>query len=415
MGSFGSRLRSILVIACAGLILLSAQRAQAAHETGEFVKTASKGTNYTLNVPPSYDRQKGATLLFWLHGAGDNHKNVARAFMSHRHKPDWIFVFPDAAENGRWQGHEMGRVMNVLDEVTGDYSVRRGFIGGFSRGGFFTFNFGLNNVDRFAGFLCVGGGLTAPGLVKKDHADQYAVAILHGDADSVVAHARGVQARDAFERAGWKEKLFFKSIPGLGHRTDPKSMEEALDWLDKIARPLETPDDYYEYGSRLYAEEKYGRALWAFRQIAGEENAGKKWFRNVAPTMKKIERKSQAAGKKVKKLAEADRNARWIEDWKIYDDNFAGTAFHEEVEQAFAHCVARHNEAADRFLAAAQAAAEKDDVKSAIISSLEIRDTCYLADNGSVQEARALLGRFRSNEKISRMHRRLLKGTENWE
>jgi|GEM_PF-6637867 len=407
--------RSIcFTLTCAAIIVFIAPSAHAAHEIGEFVKTGSKGATYTLHVPATYDRQKGATLLFWLHGAGDNHANVARAFMSHRHKPDWIFVFPDAADDGRWQEHERDRVMNVLDEVTGHYAVRRAFIGGFSRGGFFTFNFGLHNVDRFAGFLCVGGGLSAPGLVKKDHAEKYAVAILHGDADNVVSHTYAVQAKDAFERAGFKEMLFFKSIPGLGHRTDPKAMAEALDWLDKIAQPLETPDDYYEYGSRLNADGEYGRALWAFRQIAGEENAEKKWFRNVAPAMKKIEQKSQTAGKKVKKLIDTDRNARWIADWKEYDHAFAGTAFHEEVAGAFGRCVARHNEAADRTLAEAQVAAEKGDIKTAINASLEIRDTCYLADNESVRAARDLLAKFRSDKEISRKYGRLLKGTEEW-
>lgn len=404
----------MLAFACLVLNLAGAQTAQAAHETGEFVKTATKGTTYTLHVPRSYDRQKGATLLFWLHGAGDNHKNVARAVLSHRYKPDWIFVFPDAASEGRWQDHEMDRVIDVLDEVCDAYSVRRAFIGGFSRGGFFTFQFGLNHADRFAGFLCVAGGLSAPGLVKKEDASRYAVAILHGDADTVVDPSYGTKAKEAFERAGWKDRLYFRSLPGLGHRPDRKAVGAALDWLDETAQPLETPDDYYAYGAKLYAEEKYGRALWAYRQAAGEENAKKKWYRNVQSALKKIEQKSEAAGKKVKKAIDADRNKKWLADWEAYDDQFAGTVFHQEVAAAFEQRFAAHNESADRLLAEAHSAAESQDIKAAIDACLEIRDRCFAVDGESVDGARELLEKFRADAAIARKYRRILKGTEDW-
>ena len=67
---------SILVLA---LLVPAPVLAQADHETGEFVLTAPKGATYTLIVPDSYNRKKGATVLFWLHGAGGSHTNSAQS------------------------------------------------------------------------------------------------------------------------------------------------------------------------------------------------------------------------------------------------------------------------------------------------------------------------------------------------
>jgi len=388
--------------------------AQSDHETGDFVLTAPKGAKYTLIVPKSYDRRKGATMLLWLHGAGDNHANAARGVKSRRFKPDWIYAIPDDRANGAWQMEEEDRVMDMLDQVQKSYNIRRTFIGGFSRGGFFTFGFGLSHTDRFAGYLCVGGGIPNPALAKKEDADRIAVAIVHGEADGTVPFDSATKAREAFEKAGWKEKLFFRSVPGLGHRIDRDAVQAAVDWLDENAQVLKTPRDYYEYGMKLFGGVKRGRAYWALSEIEEEASGREKWWRTVQSTLKKIESSAEKDGKKVKRAIEADRNAKWVPDWRAYRANFEGVPFQGEVLAAFGVRVAAHNEAADDLWAQAESAKAADDVKAAIRACIDIRDDCYVADGDSVAKAREMLAACRKDEAIAKKHRRLLKDTEDW-
>jgi predicted esterase len=384
--------------------------AQADHETGEFVLTAPKGAKYTLIVPDTYDRKKGATLLFWLHGAGDNHANAARGIKSRRFKPDWILAIPDARTNGSWQMDEEDRVMDVLDQVQEAYNVRRCFIGGFSRGGFFTFGFGLKHTDRFAGYLCVGGGIPNPALAKKEQADRFAVAIVHGEVDNVVPFDSAKTAKAAFEKAGWKEKLFFRSVPGLAHRIDQAATQAALDWLDETAQVLKTPKDYYDYGMKLHAQGRMGRAYWALSEIPEEGNSREKWWKTAQKTLGKIQKEAEKQGKKLQRDIGKDRNAKWVPVWREYTKNFEGVPFHAEVKATFDECVTKQNEQADELWSAV----DPDDPKTAIEACLDIREECYVADAGSVTKAKELLARYRDDAAIAKKYRRQLKGTEEW-
>ncbi len=383
-------------------------------ESGQFVRTAPLGAVYTIHVPESYDRRKGATLLIWLHGAGGSHSRSSRAYLSQRFKPDWIVVFPDARENGSWQDREFDRIIDVLDEVEKSYTVRRAFIGGFSRGGFYTFGFGLRAIDRFAGFLCVSGGLPNTGLVKNENADKVAVVIIHGDADDVVAYSYGVKAREAFEKAGWKDLLFFRGVPGLAHRMDRRTMEEALDWLDSNGQALNTPEDYLEYGMKMYGDKKYSRAFQALSGICIEEHEKKKWYRKAASTLRKIEEKSVSAGRKVKKLIDADRNAKWLRQWHDFDRDFNGTSYHGEVKKAYLDRKAKHDEQADALSETADQYHESGDLKGAIDACLAVRDRCYLADSDGKKRVQERLARYRADSEIARKYRHQLKGTESW-
>ena len=407
-------MKTVLPILAAAILALGPLRAQQAHETGEFVLTAPKGAKYTLLVPDSYDRRKGATLVLWLHGAGDNHANAARGVKSFQSKHDWIYAVPDAQANGAWQAGEEDRVMDVLDQVEQAYNIRRSFIGGFSRGGFFTFGFGLNHTDRFAGYLCIGGGLPNPARVKKDDANRIAVAILHGEADPVVPFDNATRARAAFEKAGWTEKLFFRSTPGLGHSIDRAAGLAALDWLDENAQALRTPTDYYEYGMKLFREGKPGRAYLTLSEIQ-EEDGREKWWKSAQGTLKKIEKSAEKDGKTVKKAIEADRDGKWVPGWRAYHEGFDGVPFHAEVLAAYEARVAAHNETAATRWAEAEAARAADDVRAAIEACLAIRDECYVADGESVTRAKELLAAYRKDEAVMKRHRRFLKGTEDWQ
>ena len=407
-------MKTALTILVLALLVPGPVAAQSDHEKGEFVLTAPKGATYTLLVPDSYDRKSGTTLVLWLHGAGDNHANAARGVKSFGTKPDWIYAIPDARANGAWQMDEEDRVMDVVNQVEKAYHVRRTFIAGFSRGGFFTFGFGLNHTDRFAGYLCAGGGLPNPALAKKEDADRVAIAIIHGEADGTVPFDNATRARDAFEKAGWKEKLFFRSVPGLGHRIDRDALKAAFDWLDDTAQVLKTPKDYYEYGMKLYEKGEFGRAHWALSQLEEETSGREDWWRTAEKTRAKIEDAAEKDGRKLKKAIEVDRNDKWLPDWRAYEASFEGVPFHAEVRAAYEERVKAHDAAADAKWAEADAALAADDPKTEIEACLAIRDDCYAAAGESVAKAKALLATYRADEAVMKKHRRLLKDTEDW-
>ena len=93
--------------------------------------------------------------------------------------------------------------------------------------------------------------------------------------------------------AGWKKKLFFRSVPGLGHRIDRDALAAAIGWLDENAQVLKTPKDYYEYGMKLFAGGKPGRAHWALSEIKVEESGREPWWKTVRSTLKKIEKAAE--------------------------------------------------------------------------------------------------------------------------
>ncbi len=395
-------------------LLSSPARSQPDHETGEFVLTAPKGASYTLIVPDSYDRKKGATLLLWLHGAGDNHANAARGAKSFGLPEGWICAVPDARANGAWQMDEDDRVMDVVDQVEKAYHIRRLFIGGFSRGGFFTFAFGLNHTDRFVGYLCVGGGLPNPALAKKEDAGRIWVAILHGEADGTVPFSNATEAREAFAKAGFGDRVFFRSTPGLGHTIDREALKAAIAWLDENACSLRSPKDYHDYGMALYARGEPGRAYAVLSQIREEESGSEDWWKSVPGTMKKIEDAAEKDGKKVKKAIDADRDAKWVPEWRAYDRAYGGVPWHGEVLAAFTARVAAHDEAAGALWEKAQAAKDAGEPKTAIEACLAIRDDCYVAAGEAVGKAKALLAAYRADEAVLKKHRRLLEGTADW-
>lgn len=304
--------------------------------------------------------------------------------------------------------------MDVVDQVVKAYHVRRLFIGGFSRGGFFTFGFGLNHTDRFVGYLCVGGGLPNPALAKKEDAEKIWVAILHGEADSVVPFSNATTTRDAFQKAGFKDRLFFRSTPGLGHSIDREALKAAVSWLDANAASLSSPKDFHDYGMKLHGRGESGRAYEVLSRLKEEECGREDWWKAVVATRKKIEDAAEKDGKKVKKAIEADRDAKWLPDWQAYDRNYAGVPFHGEVRAAFEARVAAHDEAAAAHWAAAETARDAGDPKAAIEACLAIRDDCYVAACEAVAKAKALLSTYRADEAVMKKHRRLLKDTETW-
>ena len=81
---------------------------------------------------------------------------------------------------------------------------------------------------------------------------------------------------------------------------------------------------------------------------------------------------------------------------------------------AFALRVDAHNSAAVELVGQAEDARDKGEVKLAIELCLEIRDSCFAADDEAVGRAKEMLAAFRSDMEIARRFRSRLKGTENW-
>ncbi len=116
-----------------------------------------------------YERKYAYPLLVWLHGPGDDERQLQRVMplISTR---NYAAVGPRGTERMESRGFTWGetdqwlvsaeqRVFDCIDTAKDKFNVasRRIFLAGFEAGGTTAFQIALRNPDRFAGVLSFGG------------------------------------------------------------------------------------------------------------------------------------------------------------------------------------------------------------------------------------------------------------------
>ncbi|MEM7163864.1 MAG: dienelactone hydrolase family protein [Planctomycetota bacterium] len=372
------------------------------------------GVTYSVYLPTTDadGSARGATAIILLHGAGGHHSTFMTHWTTYPMKPEWIAISINAKANAAWQAGEEERVLEVLDEVTAQHPVRRVFVGGFSRGGGFCYNVALSHPDRFAGVLSLAGNIWNPALVKPDHADKVAIAIVHGAADKIIPVKHGQDAHDRCKKAGYK--TFLKIIPDWAHRLHGAGTQEALQWLDDNAAPLKSAKDYYDYAMESFEAGRFADAAWALAEVTQKKSRSERFFKKAVATLEKIEKKSQRASKKLLKDVVADKNDRWVAAWEEFDRRFAGTETHGKVAVAVGALRDSHEAAADKLHEEALVAHIDDDHELLIRKCLQVRDRCYLATGLAVDGAKELLEECRQDPDVAKKFKKLLRDTELW-
>jgi phospholipase/carboxylesterase len=141
-------------------------------EQGVFQRETGGQSPYALFVPIHYEANYAYPLVVWLHGSGDNERQLQR-IMPLVSLRNYVAVGPrgaSASRGGRggfsWRQDtaDIARaetaVFQCIDRVSARFHVapQRIFVAGYADGGTMALRLGLRYPDRFAGALSLGGG-----------------------------------------------------------------------------------------------------------------------------------------------------------------------------------------------------------------------------------------------------------------
>lgn len=131
----------------------------------------SRSPNCTLFVPYHYEPSYAYPLLIWLHGPGDDERQLGR-IMPHLSLRNYVAAGPcgcSAALPGergfRWSQTAAAieeaeqRIFDSIDLACGRYHIAEDhiFLAGFQCGGTMALRVGLQHPEKFAGVLSIGG------------------------------------------------------------------------------------------------------------------------------------------------------------------------------------------------------------------------------------------------------------------
>ncbi|MEM7260374.1 MAG: hypothetical protein AAF488_00185 [Planctomycetota bacterium] len=284
--------------------------------------TSGKGMRYFLRVPASYDAKKGARVVVFMHGSNMNGLTYLRSFEAKRWAADAILVCPNGETGDQTYGANnftFGSapfVAEVTEEVLSAFRSTRVYIGGHSQGGFVTYSVIMHYPDLFHGAFPMAGDCwsqnepnlweTKPDLVAKQK--KIAIAVIHGQADPVVAFSQGQHAFDVFNVMGYPKLRLF-APKHLGHQFMLSPVAEALEWLDAVTGLA--PDRATKLASRWVSEGEWGWVT-AVAAATGKAKLSKASSRKRKAMIKNAEKAAKKALKGVAKRMEGRPAREWL-------------------------------------------------------------------------------------------------------
>lgn len=198
---------------------------------------------YSIYVPSSYDENTPNKMMLGLHPLNTNRWNSVSwcdTLIAFAEANDLLLICPDGGADGAVDDPiDIDFTTFILDSMQLWYNVEetKVFAMGFSWGGRTTYTYGLNNVDRFAGFMPIGAAIN--GLNETSSLIENAVDkpfyIVHGSNDS--PNNRFTPIRDALIDAGACVET--NLLNGVGHTIDFDNrnaiLTDAFVWLDSVS------------------------------------------------------------------------------------------------------------------------------------------------------------------------------------
>ncbi len=139
--------------------------------SAEFAETGQCEVNHVTFAPLHYERNYAYPLIVWLHGEGDDERQLLRAMplVSMR---NYVGVAPRGSRNGdadsigycwRQDEHGIARaehcVLECIEQATAKYNIDRSrvFLAGYDSGGTMALRVAMNQPHWIAGVLSIGG------------------------------------------------------------------------------------------------------------------------------------------------------------------------------------------------------------------------------------------------------------------
>lgn len=202
------------------------------------VTVGDEERTYVVYVPPQYDASKAWPLVLFLHGAGERGDDgvdqstvgIGPAIEANPERFPCIVVMPQCPRNVMWTAR-YDEIDAALNATLSEYNIdkSRMYLTGLSMGGYGTFMYGADNVDKFAALAPICGGGRVTDAAKLAGVPMW---VFHGGADPVVAPEKSRSMVEAIKSAGGDVR--YTEYEGVGHNSwdnaygDPELMEWML-------------------------------------------------------------------------------------------------------------------------------------------------------------------------------------------
>ncbi|MBC8354127.1 MAG: hypothetical protein H8E66_19215 [Planctomycetes bacterium] len=199
----------------------------------------------SLFTPMHYERKYAYPLLIWLHGPGDDERQLQRVMplISMR---NYAAVGPRGTQQMEspgftWSPNDQSlisaeqRVFDCLENASDKFNIasRRIFLAGFEAGGTAAFQIGLRHPDRFAGVLSLGGPfpLNCRPLARLDEARSLPLFIAQGRDSEQYPIERTCEELRLFHVAGLSVTL--RQYP-CGDELNTQMLSDVDSWMMEI-------------------------------------------------------------------------------------------------------------------------------------------------------------------------------------
>ncbi len=198
---------------------------------------------YSIYIPSSYDENEPNKLMVGLHPFNVNRWNSISwcdTLIAFAEANNLLMICPDGGADGKVDDPiDTAFTTAMIDSMLHWYNVDESkiFAMGFSWGGRTTYSYGLNHIERFAGFLPIGAAVNGTnevnGVLQNAIGKPYY--IVHGSFDN--PNARFYPIRDALiDNQACVESNFMN---GVGHTIDFPNrnaiLTEAFLWIDSVS------------------------------------------------------------------------------------------------------------------------------------------------------------------------------------
>jgi polyhydroxybutyrate depolymerase len=189
--------------ACLALMIAAFFGYAAAQQTNETITIGTVQRSYIKYLPAGLNASEDVSLIFVLHGLGDNNANMASAGFNYlADTARVIVIYPQGLTNNWGQtswnngtllssaADDIGFIGSVMDEMMNDYNVNpsRVYCTGFSMGSIMSYHLACTMNDRLAAIGCMSGTMSTSDIQSCEPAYATPVIHLHGTADGTVPY-----------------------------------------------------------------------------------------------------------------------------------------------------------------------------------------------------------------------------------
>jgi len=353
------------------LLFCSLARAQEEGKPGEVQeRKGANGIGYALRIPNSYDPEKGAPALMWLHGSNMDGKTYAESFVASKWAEEYILICPNGeTENGNGgynysyfapKDYRNPYLVEILEEVKSRYKITRCFVGGHSQGAYVTYMLVAEYPGTFQGAIPVSGGMwiqAEPGEFpeeKRQEQRKTAIAIVHGERDNVVDVSMSRSAYASYVDTSFPMVRFFNPAEG-DHRFIFLPVPEALRWLEEITS--EDPAVLAGFAERALKDERFREAAAACARAGSVKGAAAKSLKAARAALDKLAKPRSA--KLLQQIAKIP-NDSWVADFLKFREGFEFTADGTKVVAAYLKLRESHEKKAEELFWEARGLFQED-------------------------------------------------------